>query len=214
MYKKILISTCFLLLGASCNTNTRTEEPKKQAPVEIQQNTTTTLHVTSTLLSTSTETTKKTEIPLQVSPKSNIASNCDLFPDKLKSCTPYTCLHPFLLNPEYKFQKEIVGMVNGKCKTIEETNSKYNEHAVCNYDQNTRVVIAEYYKKLLSAEEITIEAGIGFEAEGTVDIENENVTSTFKGSSSGSSNVTLDGEDQLNDPLTEAYNNGTCVITE
>ncbi len=103
--------------------------------------------------------------------------------DKLRACEPMTCNFDHLMTGE-SMQREIVGMVDGKCQYKEETPG--DGELICNYDEDLRSRVADYYWALINA---------------------DNVSSSS--TPDGGSETKIDGK-LVDDPLTEAIDNGFC----
>ncbi len=117
--------------------------------------------------------------------------SCDAFPDKLDSCESFSCEfeHPFTSE---LMEKEIIGLVNGKCQYTEEMPN--GGRMDCDYTENLRKVIAQYYKDLVAAESAvtSIETDIGSEE--------------------AQIKYIIDGK-EVENPLQEAMTNGQCTIS-
>ena len=124
----------------------------------------------------------------------SVDENCDIFPNKLDSCTEYKCQFTHPLTGDL-LTKEILGLTNdGKCNYIEEMpNSGKME---CEYTESIRKAIVQYYEDLSNAESAGLNASIKFGTTGT------EVETTY----------TLDGK-EVENPLQEVLNNGQCVIS-
>lgn len=122
--------------------------------------------------------------------KNNISVDveCLLLPEKLSSCTPYKCqfTHPFTGELT---AREITGIVNEKCNYTEEIPN--NGKMECNYTENERKSVAQYYKDTYTTKpSIKIKGSINLQT----------------------GEATVDGKPYTN-PLREAMNNGTCTIS-
>jgi hypothetical protein len=119
-----------------------------------------------------------------------IVTDLIVFSDKLSSCTPYktTFVHPF--NGE-TLTKEVDGIVEGKCKYIEQMPN--NGKMECNYTESERIAVAQYYKDITAADSV-----------GT------SVNSDLNGNNKVT--YTIDGK-EVENPLQTAMDNGTCIIT-
>ncbi len=117
--------------------------------------------------------------------------NCDLFSSKLASCAQYKCqfIHPFT---EETMEKEIMGVINEKCHYEEQMPN--NGKMTCDYDEDTRMAVAQYYTDIVDNEDD--EEGVHIELEG------EEYEITY----------TINGEEVLN-PLQEVMDRGICVIS-
>ena len=117
--------------------------------------------------------------------------NCDLLSDKLNSCEPFLCEleHPFTGE---MVTREVVGLINDKCKYIEEmpNGGKMN----CEYPESLRKAVAQYYKDIAmsKSEEVSIE----------MNLSNEEVKKTY----------IIDGE-KVENPLQKALDTGICIIS-
>lgn len=114
-----------------------------------------------------------------------------VFADKLSSCTKYktTFKHPFTGET---LEKEILGIVNGKCNYVEQMpNSGKME---CNYLENERIAVAQYYKDVATAKSV----GTSVDAD--------------LGSGKQKTTYTINGK-VVDNPLQEATNSGICVIS-
>ena len=87
------------------------------------------------------------EVPIQSSTKTD--SSCDLLPAKLDSCTPYECQFTHPLSGEM-LTKEINGFVEEKCNYIEQLLG--NGRMECNFPEDARKSVAQYYKEVAYAE--------------------------------------------------------------
>ena len=116
---------------------------------------------------------------------SSSAENCASLADNLSSCETFKCtfIHP--LSGE-RLQKEIVGLVNDKCKYIEQMPN--NGKMECNYTADLRVAVAQYYKGLASADSMGTSV------------------------SSAKTEYTINGK-IVSNPLQEATDTAQCVIS-
>lgn len=115
-------------------------------------------------------------------------TECSLFADNLNDCTPYTCefTHPLT---EEKMTKKIFGFINGNCVYIEQMPN--NSEMECRYSEETRKVVAQYYKDLADSESF-----------GTnINADNDDVKITY----------TIDGK-EVENPLQEILEKGQCII--
>ena len=116
-------------------------------------------------------------------------SGCDAFPDKLDACESFSCEfeHPFTGE---MMEKEVVGLVNGKCQYTEEMPN--NGRMDCEYSESLRKAVAQYYRDVASAESVGTSAKIGSEGTETT--------------------YTIDGQ-EVENPLQEAMDSGACTIS-
>ena len=147
-------------------------------------------------VSTSASTSSGQSKPIAVEQKKEstqvvVAANCDEFPDNLKLCAKYKCqfTHPFTGE---KMQKEILGIINGKCDYIEQLPN--NGKMECKYTESQRVVAAQYYRDTASAKS----SGTNVEAD--------------LGSGERKVTYTLDGK-IVSNPLQDFIDNKTCLIS-
>jgi len=126
-----------------------------------------------------------------VNQETQLAANCDTFPDMLNSCTKYKCqfIHPFTGET---MEKEILGIIDGKCNYVEQMPN--GGQMECKYTESFRKIIAQYYKDTLTAE------SIGFDI--NIDL----------GSGEQETKYTIDGKEIAN-PLQEATDTGVCIIS-
>ena len=122
-----------------------------------------------------------------------LAEDCDIFPDKLAVCEPFRCQfqHPFTGET---LNKEIKGMIDGKCLYIEEMPN----HGLmkCQYNEQQQKAVATYYKDLKNADTY----GTKFHAEIGADSQQQTATYTINGQ-------------EVNNPLDAVMNDGTCQIS-
>lgn len=118
-------------------------------------------------------------------------TNCNTFPDKLSTCTKYKCqfVHPLTRGT---MQKEITGIIGGKCNYIEEMPN--NGKMECNYTQSQRTVAAQYYKDVAAAETTGTNLHVDL------------------GSGEQKTTYTIDGK-EVENPLNTFLNDGTCIIS-
>ncbi len=130
----------------------------------------------------------------QITSELMVDDNCDQFPDQLVACNPYKCefIHPLTQEPMIR---EIVGIVENNCHYLEQMPN--SGQMKCQYDEATRLAIAQYYKDLDQAKNISIEISGGLSPEG-VDVETKEV---------------VDGQEILENPLQEALDSGMCEIS-
>lgn len=76
-------------------------------------------------------------------------SSCDLLPAKLDSCTPYKCQFSHPISGEM-LTKEINGLAEGKCNYIEQLPG--NGRMECNFPEDVRRSVAQYYEEVAYAE--------------------------------------------------------------
>jgi hypothetical protein len=108
--------------------------------------------------------------------------------DKLRACEPMTCNFDHMMTGD-SMQREIVGMVGGKCQYKKETPG--GGELICNYDENLRKRAADYYWKMINADNVS--------------------SSTSSDGESIESKTTIDGE-VVDDPLNEALESGACEV--
>lgn len=115
------------------------------------------------------------------------------FADHLEKCTPYKgeFTHPF--NGQ-KMQREIVGIIDGKCLYTEEMPN--NGKMTCKHHIEQLPVIAQHYRDIITAKSSTVSAKIKFHGE------EQEVKTTY----------TINGK-EVKSPMQECLNNGTCVIS-
>jgi len=129
--------------------------------------------------------------PTLVDQETQLATNCDAFPDMLSSCTKYKCqfIHPFTGE---NMKREVLGIIDGKCNYIEQMPN--GGQMECKYTESSRKVIAQYYKDTLTAE------STGFDI--NIDL----------GSGEQETKYTIDGK-EVENPLQEAMDNGFCTVS-
>ena len=117
--------------------------------------------------------------------------DCDAFPNKLDLCESFSCKfkHPFTGEIT---EKKIIGLVNGKCKYIEEMPN--NGKMDCEYSESLRKAVAQYHRDLAIAES----AGTSVKAD--------------KGNGDIKITYTIDGK-EVENPFQEAIAIGQCVIS-
>lgn len=113
------------------------------------------------------------------------------FAEKFATCTPYEYTFIHILTKE-DMKREILGMVNGKCKTTEEMPNGGMMN--CEFDNDLRVAVAQYYEDLAEASSYGISIHI--------DSEEETVTATY----------TIDGK-EVENPMQEALDTGACTVS-
>lgn len=131
-------------------------------------------------------------LPVEQTPKINTTGNCDIFSDKLSSCTKYKCQFVNLLIKE-TIEKEISGIINGKCNYTEQITN--NGKMECKFTESARKAVAEYYKNAIQLESMGI-------------IIDEELGSSDKQKIA----YIMDGK-VVENPLQEAINNGMCAIS-
>lgn len=94
---------------------------------------------------------ENSDIQVQVQSDASAHSNnaeYQTLAEKLNSCTPYQSQfeHPFTGD---MMERKILGMVNGKCSYVESMPN--NGKMECNYTDDRRVIVAQYYKDMSSA---------------------------------------------------------------
>jgi len=200
MRKKLYLASgilaVLLLAGAGCAKIEITKTPAQEpAPgVAPAENSTTSQ-------STSTEQTQQPVVqqpvvttPPPAPPKpavTAVAANCDALPDKLNACSEYKCKFVHPLTKE-TLQREITGIVGGKCNYTEQMPG--GGKLECHYTESERKTVAQYYKDIAAAESIGVNANVNL------------------GSGEQKTTYTIDGK-VVDNPLQEATNNGTCVIS-
>lgn len=114
-----------------------------------------------------------------------------VFADKLSSCTKYktTFKHPFTGET---LEKEILGIVNGKCDYIEQMPN--GGKMECKYSESERMAVAQYYKDVATAESV----GTSLNSD--------------LGSGKTKTTYTINGK-VVDNPLQEATNSGVCIIS-
>jgi len=92
-----------------------------------------------------------------VDQETQLAANCDAFPDMLSSCIKYKCqfIHPFTGEDT---NREILGIIDGKCNYVEQMPN--GGQMECKYTESFRKVIAQYYKDTLTAESMEFDINI------------------------------------------------------
>ena len=156
-------------------TDTKTTPSAPKIPSDTKKDTTASSEA---LVAKKTGVTKKVEI----------ATNCNSFPDKLSTCSVYKCkfTHPFTGE---SMQKEILGIVGGKCKYVEQMPA--GGKMECNYVESSRKEVAKYYKNVAKAETTGTSLSLG---------EEEKITYTINGK-------------KVDNPLQELINDKTCVTS-
>lgn len=121
----------------------------------------------------------------------SIAENCNTFPDKLDSCLPYKCQFQHQLTGQTLI-KEITGLNGDKCSYSEQMPN--NGNMECQYTENMRKAVAQYYKNMASAESVGTSVNINL------------------GSGEQKTKYTIDGK-EVENPLQEAMDTGQCVVS-
>lgn len=193
----LFLSGCDLFMAQPVPTPTTTVSPPITfAPLPTPTSTST---PTSTPTPTSIQTPPPTSGPIStetVTPseqtvKPTESSNSEVvFADKLSTCLAYKTTFRHLLTGE-TLEKEILGVVNGKCGYIEQMPN--GGKMECKYTESQRKAVAQYYKDVAAA------GSFG--------------TSLNSSESGGQQTTyTIDGK-EVSNPLQEAMSNGTCVIS-
>lgn len=114
-----------------------------------------------------------------------------VFADKLSSCIKYktTFKHPFTGET---LEKEVLGVINEKCNYVEQMPN--GGKMECKYSESERMVVAQYYKDVATAESVGTSLDADF------------------GSGEQKTTYTINGK-VVNNPLQEAMNSGVCVIS-
>lgn len=115
------------------------------------------------------------------------------FANSLQSCNPYKAEFKHILTGDI-LQREIVGIVGGKCVYNEQMPN--NGNMECKLTEPQMTTMADYYKQTATLDEISY------------DYNTENVMD----SSLGESTYTQGGETYIN-PMQELYSSGACVIS-
>jgi hypothetical protein len=188
-----------LLFGAGCTILEVTEaEPMDSSPVDppspvtLDQPEETAVLEPDAIIPEPVVEPPKVEEPTVEEPKTvSIAANCNTFPGKLSSCSAYKCqfLHPFTGS---NMEKEVVGIVNGKCKYVEQMPN--NGKMECNYTELQRTTAANYYTA----------AAAGTSVGGSVNID------LGTGETETTSTV---NDEVVENPLQTYLEDGTCVIS-
>jgi len=128
--------------------------------------------------------------PVPIEQETQLAANCDAFPDMLSSCTKYKCqfIHPLT---EETMEKEILGMIDGKCNYVEQMPG--DGKMECKYTESVRKTAAQYYKDIEEAESSTFETNINL------------------GTGEQKTKYTIDGK-EVENPMQEAIDTGICII--
>jgi hypothetical protein len=118
-------------------------------------------------------------------------TECAEYPDKLDSCSEYTCTFTHMLTGD-EMTREIKGIVNGKCLYTEEMPN--NGRMDCEYTESMRKAVAQYYRDVIAAESIGTSVN--------TDLGSDDVKTTY----------TINGK-EVESPLQEAFDNGQCVVS-
>ena len=121
----------------------------------------------------------------------SIAANCNNFQSKLSVCAQlkWQFVHPFTGST---MEKEVVGIVAGKCKYVEQMPN--NGQMECNYTESQRIAASNFYTA----------AAAGTSAGGNVKID--------LGTGETEVGSTIDDE-VVENPLQTYLEDGTCVIS-
>lgn len=125
-----------------------------------------------------------------------LQENCQALPDMLTSCTPFQCefTNPF---DGKQHTRQVLGMVDGKCNYVESMPN--GGQMTCNYNEDTRKNVAEYYRDI---------------DEQSKNAESIGINLSFDTSGSGEGDVTVDGNPvNSNHSLEDAMKDGTCVVS-
>lgn len=120
-----------------------------------------------------------------------IDENCDIFSDKLDSCTEYKCQFTHPLTGDLLIKEIVELKSDGKCVYVEEMPN--GGKMKCEYTESMRKAIVQYYNDLKNSESSGAE--INFTSNGNLKVK-----------------YTIDGK-EVENPLQEALNNGQCVIS-
>ena len=136
----------------------------------------------------------KTAIPLNQPIEQIQSQNPEIiFAEKLSSCIKYKITFKHLLTKEI-LEKEILGIINGKCNYVEQTPN--GGKMECKYSESERMAVAQLYKDMAEA----VLSGKDWNIR--VRLENGESKSTY----------TMNGK-VIDNPLQEVMNNGSCVIS-
>lgn len=116
-------------------------------------------------------------------------SSCDLFPDKLEVCEPYSCqfIHPFTAEI---MNKEIVGFVDdNKCNYIEQMPN--DGMMKCEFTESVRKAVSQYYRDIAFSDSINTR----------IELKGDEVNVTYK----------IDGK-EVENPLQEAMDLWECIF--
>ncbi|MHA1912326.1 MAG: hypothetical protein ACTSYA_11600, partial [Candidatus Kariarchaeaceae archaeon] len=136
---------------------------------------------------------EKEVVKVEVEEKSaleKLVGTCDNFAKMLETCNPYSCEYEHPFSGE-DMTRRISGVINGKCRYIEEMPE--NQSMFCDYSDDLRAAVSEYYTDLL---------GVGIV-----------VTSSTFGDGGISKTYTVAGQDIAN-PAQHAFTSGECSIVE
>lgn len=111
------------------------------------------------------------------------------FADHLESCAEYQDTFIHLLMAE-DMNREILGFVDGTCHYFEQMPNDGEMN--CEYDEDLRITVAQYYKDLAEADTYSV----------SFSINSEGATSTY----------TIDGV-EVENPLQEALDSEACVVS-
>jgi hypothetical protein len=144
--------------------------------------------------------TVSTSAPLPTNPvvdtvvETLVSTDCSAFPDKLESCTKYTCIFTDPVTGE-KINREITGILNDKCKYLEGIPN--GGIMSCKYSENMRKVVAQYYRDTEKAASVSAEAKLDLKED------KNDIETTYK----------LNGKVLVN-PVQEALETGECVVLD
>ncbi|MFA6533644.1 MAG: hypothetical protein WCT37_00560 [Patescibacteria group bacterium] len=186
LYLVVGVVVIFLLMGAGCAKDPVAQTPalegmvttNQPAPAKSEQ---------PAVAQKSAETAAPPAQPKNIA----VAADCSAFPDKLNACSKYKCQFVHLLTKE-TLQKEVAGIVSGKCKYIEQMPN--GGKMECNYTESARKVAAEYYKNVAAAESTGTSVSL--------DLDGGEQKATY----------TIDGQ-EVENPLQVFLTDGTCVIS-
>jgi hypothetical protein len=193
MHNKLFITSgvvaTMLLLGAGCININVTQQPAQKTVQEdmvpAAQPTTTAVEQKQTVEKTTTTT------PLTQPKILTVATNCNAFPDKLSACVKYKCQFVHSLTRKTML-KEIAGIVNSKCKYVEQMPN--NGKMECNYTESQRKAAAQYYRDLAAAKTTGTEI--------VIDLGSEEQKTTY----------TIDGK-EVENPMQAFTDNKICVVS-
>src|SRR3989338_2319110 len=111
-----------------------------------------------------TETATPQQPSEQSTPQTQPQNSEIVFADKLSSCTKYkiTFKHPFTGD---MLEKEILGVIGGKCNYVEQMPN--GGKMECKYYESERVVVAQYYNDVASAESVGTSVHVDSEGQKT-----------------------------------------------
>lgn len=121
-------------------------------------------------------------------------TECGEFSKKIKSCVPFTCKFQHPLSAD-TMEREIIGLVDDKCVYSEKIPN--GGRVDCNYTEDVRLAVSEYYKDLESVGTFTSNLAEKFKSE-----EEKMLKNTY----------TI-GEKEVMNPLQEASELGQCVVS-